>query len=318
MATSTRRRRPADDEELEETQPRRRRRVEDDDEAESPRGRRRAVPEDDDDDEDVEEAPRARRSAPKDDDEDEDPPRRRRGSRAARDDDEDDEEDAPRQRRGATRGAAGRAQRSPGGKAGRGPAGGNTARRVASGWGGHKSVASGGGSRDDIFQLDKKPQVVKVLEDQPFAAYRQHWIPAKNRSFVCLKPIDGSCPLCDIGDKPNSSKTLFNIVEMSNPEKVLVWQAGAIAAGELEDASEDDRWDGLSDPKLYFEVYSKKKGDKTEHKVNVIRSRDLPDDWDLDPLTAAETDALGDQLFDEDFVRIPTQEELEEVADDLV
>jgi hypothetical protein len=166
--------------------------------------------------------------------------------------------------------------------------------------------------------LDKKPQLIKVLQDEPFAAYRQHWIPKKNRSYICLKPIDGECPLCDIGDKPNSSKTLFNVVELSQPDKVLVWQAGAMAAGELEDASEDDRWDGLSDPKLYFEVYSKKKNDKTEHKVNVVRSRDLAEDWDVDPLSKSELDDLTDHLFDEEFVRIPTQDELAEVADELV
>lgn len=222
-------------------------------------------------------------------------------------------EQAPRRRRRSTgpSGPAGRRPKASPGKR-------STQRSVATGWAGHKEVAKSSRS-ENVFQIEEEPHLLKMLQDQPFAAYRQHWIPARRRSFICLKKIDGDCPLCDdVGDVPNGSKTLFNVVDMNTPEKVLVWEAGATAAGELEDISEDERFEGLSDPKLYLEVYSKKRGDKPpEHKVNIIRSRDLPDDWDVDPLGEDELAELEEQVFDADFVHVPKPEDLEEVADEL-
>ena len=69
------------------------------------------------------------------------------------------------------------------------------------------------------FRFSEEPQLIKFLQDRPFATYQQHWIdrPKGKKSFVCMG--DG-CPLCEIlGDKPRG-KFAFNVLVLGTENKI--------------------------------------------------------------------------------------------------
>ena len=129
------------------------------------------------------------------------------------------------------------------------------------------------------FKFSEEAQLVKFLEDQPFAAYEQHWIDGapKKKSFIC---IGDTCPLCDVlGDKPRG-KFAFNILVLSGDNKgVQILTAPPSLARQIKKAHDDERKGPLS--KEFWEISRMGTGSKTVYTLDYVRGRDLAEEWKI-------------------------------------
>mgnify|MGYP006275628591 CR=1 FL=1 len=131
------------------------------------------------------------------------------------------------------------------------------------------------------FKFSEDPQLIKFLEDEPFAVYEEHWIDNAQgkKSFIC---IGEECPLCNLlGDKPRN-KFAFNIVVLgSDVEKTQILTAPPRLVRQLRKINEDDRKGPLS--RGYWEVSRLGTGPQTSYNLNFVRDRDLEEEWSLKP-----------------------------------
>lgn len=220
--------------------------------------------------------------APADDDdnlpaeEDERPTRRR----AARDDDEDD----------APRGEA-----------------------VKSGWAAARKLKSEGGDFAQEFKFDRDPVLVKFIGDAPFAVYKQHWVEGLRstgkKSFICLGK---GCPLCTVGESA-SKKWAFNValIDPDEPEmKALI--AGSRLFDDI--ADEHDKNGGIDQG--YYALSKSGKKQSTTYKVNLVKERDLQEDWGISP-DDAEDCLVGLVPYTSEQYKAPSRSYLQEIADEL-
>lgn len=283
-----RRRRERDEEPAPASSRRTRDKDEDDDDPPPRRGRSRAR---DDEDEDEEPPARSsRRSRDKDDDdEDDEKPARRARSRSRDDDEDDDDDDEPVRNRKDT-----------------------------SGWDSYnKKRKKMGTFSNDLKVPDDEQILIKFLDDEPFASFGQHWIttPKGLRSFTCLEV---SCPLCDsAGDTPRPVGA-FNVLLLEEDEEpqLFVWAAGPHIAQKLE-----KRAAAKTGPltKEYYSVSKGKSGannkGSTVYEIDVVRSRDLKEEWGITPLRDAELDAFEPKMATEEkYVRFAPRSELKAIA----
>jgi len=135
------------------------------------------------------------------------------------------------------------------------------------------------------FKFEEEPTLVKFLGDGPFKVYRQHWIERQGKkSFVCL---EDECPLCDLlGDEPRN-KFAFTVVSISeNGPEVFMLSAPPTLFRQLKAAHEDARKGPLN--KHYWALSRTGTGPKTTYIIDMVRARDLAEEWDLDPLSVEE------------------------------
>jgi len=161
------------------------------------------------------------------------------------------------------------------------------------------------------FRFSDESTLVKFLEDEPFATYEQHWIerPKGKRSFVC---IGDTCPLCDVlGDKPRG-KFSFNVLVLSGETQgVQILTAAPLLVRQLRKINEDDRKGPLS--KEFWEVSRSGTGPTTVYTLNIVRGRDLTEEWKLNPDTVQETVAAA-VPFTAEVIRETPRSEMLEVA----
>lgn len=257
--------------------------VDDDDEDsedEPPRRRRSRRARDEDDDEDSDD------DSDDDDDEDSDdePPRRRKGSKRSRSDDEDDID-------------------------------------VAGGWGEFQRQKAAGSKYPDRFKPDSEQTVVKFLDDAPFATYRQHW-------FNELRGVDGvkmghicpekNCPACDVvGDTPGLH-ALFNVVVFEDPDDpvLMVIDAGAKLGNAIEQHAKSDKTGPLT--RHYYAISVSGTKGSYNPQVQVIKERDLEEDWEIVPLSDDELDDFEADRFGKKSVDRPDPKALDKAVDFVV
>jgi hypothetical protein len=161
------------------------------------------------------------------------------------------------------------------------------------------------------FKFSESPQLVKFLEDQPFASYEQHWIerPKGKKSFVC---IGEACPLCDVlGDKPRG-KFAFNVLVLSGETQgVQIMTAPPSLARQIKKAHDDERKGPLS--KEFWEVSRLGSGPTTQYTLNFVRGRDLAEEWKLSADAVQELVAAA-VPFTAEVIRETPRSEMLEVA----
>jgi hypothetical protein len=161
------------------------------------------------------------------------------------------------------------------------------------------------------FRFSEEPQLIKFLEDAPFAIYEQHWIerPKGKKSFVCLAD---NCPLCDIlGDKPRG-KFAFNIVVLSGETTgVQILTAPPLLVRQLRKLNDDERKGPLG--KEFWEVSRLGTGPTTSYTLNFVRGRDLVEEWKLSIEDVQETVAAA-VPFTAEVIRETPRSEMLEVA----
>jgi hypothetical protein len=312
-----RRRRPRDEDDDDEERPARRRtRARDeDDEDEDDRPRRSRV-RDDDDEDDEEDRPRRRRRSVRprdDDDEDEDDEPKRGGlrRRSSRDDDEEDDDRPARRRHREDDEEDDDRPRSSRGSKDIAPA------AVKKGWDGAREVADSTSSFANQLKLKEgEPQVIRFLEDEPYAAYKVHWLQRKGkRSFTCIDnpERDVKCPLCDLGDRARAMYA-FNVAVLDPDKKpsVVSWDIGIRLFNQIEKKHKDPKIGPITAP--YFAVTRTGKNTQAVTVLEAIKDRDLLDDWDIEPLSKSELRSLKGKLYDRSIVEVQTRKALKEIA----
>lgn len=188
---------------------------------------------------------------------------------------------------------------------------------VKRGWGGYRQTKAEGSDFPDNFSPTKEPQLFIFLEDEPFASYLQHWIEREGKkSWTCGKK---DCPLCDVGDKPQS-KTCLNVAVLEDDEwRNMVWTVGTRVAEVLQNYASDTKTGPLAtrDPMMYWSVTRTGKGGKSQTNINPVKERDLADDWGIAPLTDDDIAAMAKNCFDESSIPVHTKKQLKEIADEL-
>jgi len=162
------------------------------------------------------------------------------------------------------------------------------------------------------FRFSDEPQLIKFLQDRPFATYEQHWIerPKGKKSFVC---IGDTCPLCDVlGDKPRG-KFAFNVlVLVGETTGVQVLTAPPSLARQIKKAHDDERKGPLD--REFWEISRMGTGPTTQYTLNYVRGRDLAEEWKLDLETVNEQIASAELFTADEVVRETPRSELLEIA----
>jgi hypothetical protein len=165
------------------------------------------------------------------------------------------------------------------------------------------------------FRFSEQAQLVRFLQDEPFAVYEQHWVDRTEgkRSFVCL---GDECPLCTIaGDKPRP-KFAFNIVVLSDGEpNVQILTAPPSFARQLQSANDDPRRGPLT--KYYWAIARTGSGNTTQYTLDRVRATDLAEEWELDA-DNVEAFASTAVSYDTTAVYVSPREELLTLARTLV
>lgn len=198
-----------------------------------------------------------------------------------------------------------------------------------------KSSTTGYVPSDMIWKPDDEFTLVKFVADEPFVSYAQHWINSKPKGragWECIAPLPyddtdegfekygevGDCPLCEFLDDGPRMQVMFNVIifnEDTEEWEYRVLRAGVTLTDQLK-ALNEGRHGPLS--KYYWEIMAT--GTKGSYSPNcsVVRDRDLPEDWDLDPLSDEEIAELTAEAYDEDVVSFPTYRQLEDLIDTMM
>lgn len=191
-----------------------------------------------------------------------------------------------------------------------------TARVVKSGWGSSERFS---GSSDGDFakrlKVTNEIQIIKFLDDAPYARYRQHWIERKGQmSFTCIADFESgtTCPLCEAGSRP-SWRFNFNVLLMTPGEDTVLrsYEVGARVIDQLKNFNEHPAMGPLY--KHYWTVSRSGKGATTSTNHQMVRESDL-DDWGLAPLTKEQLKAFSEQAYTDDIIRTPSRKTLAAVA----
>lgn len=191
---------------------------------------------------------------------------------------------------------------------------------VRQGWSGYRETKAKSGAYADFLTLQdgQDPVLLKFLEKEPFASYRQHWIEGlkstKKRSWVC---VEDDCPLCDAGDDPGF-RIAFNVLVVSEGKPInKVWEVGPSLAEQIEGKAKDKRTGPLDRHDIYFAAHRTGKKSKTRYNIDAVKARDLEDDWEMQPLDEAVVERYKKKMFDRKVVRVPKREKLKEIAAEL-
>lgn len=267
-------------------------------------------------------------------------PSRSRDERDERDENPEDQPDEPRSRRGSSRPAR-RSAPAPRDEEGDDRPRNRRSRddddddagSTSGGWGAWREKRAKMSNFGEEFKVDyKRRYLIRFLDDEPYATYGQHWLDdmpkGERKSYVCLGE---DCPLCDMlgtqdGGKPRALAR-FNVVEFveekRDGETVMVpkhkfWEMGSGVAQILEDYADDPKTSPLSD--FYWQVSKSKTSKKspTTYQINIVKDRDLWDDWGAEALTDEEFNDFLDERFDDSTIRKDSREDLEEIAEDYI
>jgi hypothetical protein len=180
---------------------------------------------------------------------------------------------------------------------------------IGTGWG------SSGEERREVVKapyIDFKAsstKIVKILEGQPTARWKQHYIPSQRPPFrYCLQE---DCPLCDAGVK-SSWNFLLSVVEMNdNTHEVRRWTFSWPVAEALKGFS--DILD-INDSERYFQLKHVK---GTGIQVIPLKARDLYEDYGVEPLTHEEISLLSETSYGEETIFTNTYDQLVAIAREL-
>ena len=166
------------------------------------------------------------------------------------------------------------------------------------------------------FRFSEEPQLIKFLQDRPFATYEQHWIDAiakGKKSFVC---IGDGCPMCEIlGDKPRG-KFAFNVLVLTGDTTgVQVLTAPPSLARQIKKAHDDERKGPLN--REFWEISRMGTGPTTQYTLNYVRGRDLAEEWKLKLEDVMALVAGAEPFTAEEVVRETPRSELLEIARSL-
>ena len=190
----------------------------------------------------------------------------------------------------------------------------STSSSIQTGWSAaKKAVAKSTKSFATDFKFDEDVQLVKFISDEPIV-FMQHWVnrPGK-KSFISIGEGD---PLTQVGSIP-SQKFAFTVLNLSDEEpQVQLMIVGVRLCGQLEKLASDKKTAPLNRPDMYYAVSKTGTGTKTSYSVVPVKERDLAEEWDIDPVAAAELIKTLKPLGPE-ALHTSTKAELAEIAREI-
>jgi hypothetical protein len=189
-------------------------------------------------------------------------------------------------------------------------------RVVRSGWGSTDRTATT--SSDDYakrLKVTDEVQIIKFLDDAPYARYRQHWVERKGQmSFTCIADIESgtTCPLCEAGNRA-SWRFNFNVVLLTPGEEPVLrsYEVGARVIDQLKNFNDHPAMGPL--PKHYWTVSRSGKGATTATNHQMVKKEDLSD-WGVNALDVPTLEHFTGASYTEDIIRTPSRKTLSEVA----
>lgn len=190
------------------------------------------------------------------------------------------------------------------------------ARRVIKrGWGQAEQVKQADSPYAQRLKVEEQPVIVKFLEDEPYTSFRMHWVERQGqKSFTCLSGIHAQgCPLCDAGHRA-SARFAFNVALITGDSDAIVrsYEVGPRVIDSLKNFHQDPRQGPLS--KHYWAISRSGKGPTAQTNHQLVRERDLTEDWEMSPLSDSAIDDLKRQCYDESIVPIPQRKTLADIA----
>lgn len=196
-----------------------------------------------------------------------------------------------------------------------------SARKVLrGGWGSVDTVKQQDSPYAQRMKVTNEPQVVRFLQDEPYAAYRQHWINERQgqKSFTCIDNVhEQGCPLCKAGHRP-SARFAFNVALLTEEGPVLrSYEVGPRDIDSLKNFHNHPTQGPLS--KHYWAISRTGSGPTSQRAHQMVRERDLEDDYPLlVALDVADLEELKEKMYDESIIPIPSRKTLATiVSEDL-
>lgn len=188
------------------------------------------------------------------------------------------------------------------------------------GWSAGQQTMDSGSPFAQALKLENQIQIIKFLEDEPYVSYTRHWVKRSgpqgsvNRPYVCLGSVGKDCPLCEIGDRPQTVSA-FNVALVGDDGEVSLktWDVGVRIFGTLKSFGSDPKIGPLS--RGFFAVSKTGKGNNAQTNTIPIRASYLSEEYDIEPPSAEALEKIG--LYDTEDVQIPKLSDLETVADEL-
>jgi hypothetical protein len=173
------------------------------------------------------------------------------------------------------------------------------------------------------FKPATQTQVIKFLQQMPFASFRRHWIQrlAGRRAYTCLQSFNRDCPLCDVGDRA-SAVSAFNIAVCGDDGEATLraWDCGVRITQTLKTFANDQKVGPLDKRTLYFAVSKTESTNRQQANtlVTPARERDLQEDYGIPPLTDDDIERLLEKAYTNEVIQMNTVKELQAVADELM
>jgi hypothetical protein len=196
------------------------------------------------------------------------------------------------------------------------PARPSVTRKVSKGWG---SAGETEERRETVkapyidFGKQSGDKIVKILDDEPVARWRRHFIPGRPPIYC----HGGNCPLCAKNYKA-AEVYRINVVEMSDPNSatedgwtVKVWDFTFPVARALQGYME--KMD-LNDPRRYFQLMYVRGNGVTVVPLN--RSM-VEEEFGIIPMTDSEIEEAQTRCYGEETVFINTPSKVAEIAEGL-
>lgn len=165
--------------------------------------------------------------------------------------------------------------------------------------------------------------VIKFLEDTPYACYRRHWVPATtaegkptSRPYVCHATGGKECAICDVGDRASGVYS-YNVAICGDDGQVLhrTWDMGIRVFKVVDGYSTDPKVAPLT--RNFFLVKKSGEGTSTSYQVSPVRASALVEDYDTPVPDQSEIDRLKNDLYTSDIIQIETPKRMREIAREL-
>lgn len=196
----------------------------------------------------------------------------------------------------------------------------DTVAPIRSGWTAGQNVMDSSSGYAQILKLDTNMQIIKFLEDQPYANYRRHWVDRRGpngitkRAYTCLETVGKTCPLCSTGDRPQAVSS-FNVALLGDDGQIglKTWDVGSKLFATIRAYANDPKVGPLS--KGFFAVNRTGKAQTTQYNLIPVRESALEEDYDIVPPKPAHLKAAG--LYDSSIIQISKKSDLEEIAQEI-
>lgn len=189
-----------------------------------------------------------------------------------------------------------------------------TPRVIKRGWGAAEQVKNSDSAFAQRLKISEEPTIIKFLEDEPYASFRQHWVERQGqKAFTCIADSDPKgCPLCDIGNRARN-QFAFNVAQFMDGEWVnKSYELGNRVIDQLKNFHTDPRQGPLS--KHYWAVSRTGKGTTSVTNHQMVKERDLEDEWNVSPLSEPQLARLARTAYDPEIIPVTDRKTLQAVA----